>query len=428
MKTPTHRLCLLLSLALLIPFAGLHAQETPGVSTNTNGDRTLTFQNQCPGQTLRLGVTGGRVRDCGPGNSCPEGTSCLVQNDEAIGCFWEFPPGNRVLPPGGTIEVQLLNPPIETAPGSLFKWSGNVYASTGCNAEGEECETALCPVSRGGQASVEPCPNGVGPVGPVTLAEFTLDFRARDFYDISIIDGINVPVSMRPTEERRDPADPYFCQDAGGVEDSATGLLGCSWSFDPTITGFGDQSSLLTTVLAGSDRDCSDGCPAGEVCGRQLEIGTEEVPEVCGRQIAWWTANELCGHTDSQFGAPLNCAREVPGQGTQTNLHLCNGANSDSCYQRNEADPTCCGCPDWRVDGRTVPVAPGFTCFDTNPSWTRVAEPWAQFLKDGCPSAYTFPFDDATSTFTCETPGTSESNPNSMDYTITFCPGVTTAF
>ena len=428
-STPAHYLCTSrvgLVLLLLLFTCGLQAQQVTNSGTNNNGDRTLTFLNQCPGQSLHLGVTGGRVRDCGPGNSCPEGTSCLVQAEGAVGCFWDFPPGNRFLPPGGRTEVQLLNPPIETAPGSLFKWSGTVYASTGCNSLGDGCETALCPGVDGAPAGL--CPNGVGPVGPVTLAEFTLDFRARDFYDISIIDGVNVPISMRPTEERRDPTDFYFCQEAGGVEDSETGLLGCSWSFDPTIEGFGDQGSLLTTVLVGNDRDCSDGCPAGEVCGRELQVGTEEVSEVCGRQIAWWTANELCGHTNSRFGEPLNCARAVPGQGIQTNLHLCNEANSNSCYQRNEADPTCCGCPTWQVDGRTVPVAPGFTCFDSNPSWTRLAEPWAQFLKDGCPSAYTFPFDDATSTFTCETPGTSESNPNSMDYTITFCPDGRTAF
>ncbi|MEM9553623.1 MAG: thaumatin family protein [Acidobacteriota bacterium] len=346
-----------------------------------------------------------------------------------MGCFWDFPPGDRVLRPGGRIEVRLENPPIETAPGSLFKWSGNVYASTGCDDDGENCDTALCPVSRGGELSVEPCPNGVGPVGPVTLAEFTLDFMRRDFYDISIIDGINVPVSMRPAE-RLDPEepDPYFCQEAGAVAASETGLLGCSWSFDPTIPGFGDQSNLLTTVVAGSDRDCSDGCPAGEVCGRQLEIGSEDVSEVCGRQIAWWTANELCGHTTNGLGAPLNCATAVPGQGIQSNLYLCDGANSNSCYQENDADPTCCGCPMWHVDGKPVPVANGFRCFAFNPSWTRLAEPWSQFLKDGCPSAYTFPFDDATSTFTCTTPEPSASNPNTMDYTITFCPGGLTAF
>ncbi len=422
--------CLALVLfSLLLSLCGdLNAKELTQTHNVDNGDRKLTFVNECPGQTLRLGVTGGRVGDCGPSNNCPEGTSCLVQNEEAVGCFWDFPPGPRVIPPGGAVGVGLMNPPIETAPGSLFKWSGNVYASTGCDRDGEHCETALCPVSRGGESFVEPCPNGVGPVGPVTLAEFTLGFTSRDFYDISIIDGINIPVSMAPTTRVRDADDPYFCQEAGAVDDSETGLLGCSWSLDPTVPGFGDQSKLLTTVLAGSDLDCSDGCPQGEVCGRQLDIGTEDVSEVCGRQIAWWTANELCGHTSQQFGAPLDCAQAVPGQGIQGNLYLCDGENENSCYQRTQADPTCCGCPEWKVDGRAVPVAPGFKCFDSNQAWTSLAEPWSQILKDTCPTAYTFPYDDATSTFTCETAEPSIRRPNSMDYTITFCPGGKTAF
>ena len=303
-----------------------------------------------------------------------------------------------------------------------------MYALTGCDAAGNNCETGLCPVFRGGQVSLELCPSGIGPQGPVTLAEFTLGYTTRDIYSVSTVNGVNIPISIRPAEVVQDPENPYFCQEAGALEDSDTGLLGCSWSFDPSIPGFGDQSSLLTAVRVGSDRDCSDGCPAGEVCGRQLEIGTPDVSEVCGRQIAWWSANQLCSFNANPFGPPLNCTRAVSGQGGQANLYFCNGANSNSCYQEREADPTCCGCPNWQVDGRTVPVAPGFSCFDTNPSWTRLAKPWSQFLKDACPSAYAFPFDNATSTFTCQTSETSESNPNSMNYTVTFCPGSKTAF
>jgi hypothetical protein len=38
-------------------------------------------------------------------------------------------------------------------------------------------------------------------------------------------------------------------------------------------------------------------------------------------------------------------------------------------------------------------------------------------LKDACPTAYSFPFDDLTSTFTCR--GSTSAN---TGYTITFCP------
>jgi hypothetical protein len=42
---------------------------------------------------------------------------------------------------------------------------------------------------------------------------------------------------------------------------------------------------------------------------------------------------------------------------------------------------------------------------------------YAQVFKDACPTVYSFPYDDLTSTFTCQ--GSSTANPG---YTITFCP------
>ncbi len=44
--------------------------------------------------------------------------------------------------------------------------------------------------------------------------------------------------------------------------------------------------------------------------------------------------------------------------------------------------------------------------------------PWLRYLKDACPTAYTYPFDDATSTFTCQPGATTPP----VAYAITFCP------
>jgi hypothetical protein len=40
------------------------------------------------------------------------------------------------------------------------------------------------------------------------------------------------------------------------------------------------------------------------------------------------------------------------------------------------------------------------------------------FLKQACPTAYVYPFDDATSTFTCRR----ASNATGVAYVVTFCP------
>nr|CAB3495012.1 unnamed protein product [Digitaria exilis] len=44
---------------------------------------------------------------------------------------------------------------------------------------------------------------------------------------------------------------------------------------------------------------------------------------------------------------------------------------------------------------------------------------YSQFFKNACPRAYSYAYDDATSTFTCAA--------GTTDYTVTFCPGVPTS-
>jgi len=41
-------------------------------------------------------------------------------------------------------------------------------------------------------------------------------------------------------------------------------------------------------------------------------------------------------------------------------------------------------------------------------------------LKDACPTAYTYPYDDMSSTFTCS--NANEKGTNLVNYVITFCP------
>ncbi len=260
----------------------------------------------------------------------------------------------------------------------------------------------------------------MGPQGPATLAEFTLVTGGADFYDISSINGVNVPVSMGPIGGAASAANPYTCGTAGAATASAS-LQACSWSFNPTING-ADQSTLLRAVTPGGAACSSDAsCGGGEVCGTALSFGGSSVTLTCGQQVGWWTADELCAYSGNSLGGDVACNQAVSGQGTNANLYGCNGANATSGYSTS-ASSTSCGCPEWNVNGAPLSVAPGFSCHATNPAWESIAQPWAAFLKNACPTAYSFPFDDATSTFTCATSNASGSNPNGMGYAITFCP------
>ncbi|KAA8547510.1 hypothetical protein F0562_003939 [Nyssa sinensis] len=69
-------------------------------------------------------------------------------------------------------------------------WSGRFWGRTGCNFDRSghgSCTTGDC-----GSGQVE-C-NGVGATPPATLAEFTLGSGSRDFYDVSLVDGYNLPM------------------------------------------------------------------------------------------------------------------------------------------------------------------------------------------------------------------------------------------
>lgn len=74
-------------------------------------------------------------------------------------------------------------------------WAGRFWGRTGCNfnQNGQgHCATGDC-------GDKLQC-NGAGGVPPATLVEVTLrGSGGQDFYDVSLVDGFNVPLQIRPT-------------------------------------------------------------------------------------------------------------------------------------------------------------------------------------------------------------------------------------
>lgn len=409
--------------------AALLVVSTLAVAQTPSTNRTLTITNQCPAQTLNVGAIGGYVQDCGPapGYSCPTGTACNTSRSPSPGCFWTLPSptsGSSVLASGSSVVYNLTAPPISESvqiPGNgtqtiTVKWSGSIYAATGCDSKGANCVTGMCNVN--GKPVVCSTP-GVAPFpGPLTTAEFTLAPAGPDYYDVTLINGMNVPVSMAPASvTTQTGSDAYFCQTPGSTTASTTGLPGCTWTFSPSAT----QAPYMALVNpSGTPCPATGSCPSGQTCGLAATFGTTTLTKTCGVQIGWWTPDEICAFTGNSFGSPINCTSAVKGQGTVTDLYQCIGANATSCYN-SAANTSCCGCPSWVINGTTLPTTA--TCVATNAQWKSLSLPWLSVLKNACPTVYTFPFDDATSLFTCNTANPSTSNPNVMNYTITFCPG-----
>lgn len=340
----------------------------PTTTSNTTdaplppGVRQLRFINACP-QTVWVGTIGNPIapettcagdQDCGADQVCDHGNKL---------CTWLAPDdGGWELLTGATYTVQL--PPA---------WGGRFWPRTGCadfNDDGvPACQTGDC----GGHLG---CPAGVGGSPPATLAEFTLippdQPVGLDFYDVSAVDGTNLPVRITAVLDTFNNNPPpgtnteYYCGSPGCTEDCGP-LAACAWNLDTTCP------PELRQIVDGKQVGCRS---AGQVCA----IDPQNPVLACA------TTNDLYGCTE---GGP-------------------NGVIG-SCYSDNAA-PTCCGCPSWSPQGE---------CNNNNPEWQLPSAPekYAKVFKDACPTAYSFPYDDPTSTFTCQ--GRPDKN---VDYDITFCP------
>ncbi|XP_076955713.1 thaumatin-like protein [Bidens hawaiensis] len=92
----------------------------------------------------------------------------------------------------GGLELKPLQSRNLTAPKG---WSGRLWGRSGCmfNVYGEgTCATGDCGIGLY-------C-NGAGGEPPASIAEFTLDSPV-DFYDVSILDGFNMPISVFPYDD-----------------------------------------------------------------------------------------------------------------------------------------------------------------------------------------------------------------------------------
>ncbi|XP_042401500.1 thaumatin-like protein 1b, partial [Zingiber officinale] len=185
-------------------------------------------------------------------------------------------------------------------------WSGRLWARTLCSADSSSgrfvCATGDC-----GSGAVA-C-GGAGAVPPATLAEFTLGGAGTtDFYDVSLVDGFNLPVLVAPL---------------GGAG------AGCA----------------ATWCAA----DVNAVCP----------------PEL--RVAAAGSAAVACKSACGAFGTARYCCSEEFGS------------------------PAACG-----------------------------PTPYSELFKTACPRAYSYAYDDASSTFTCPTAAVPGGG-----YAVTFCPETT---
>ncbi|TMW57674.1 hypothetical protein Poli38472_014861 [Pythium oligandrum] len=204
----------------------------------------------------------------------------------------------------------------------------------------------------------------------MTRAEWTFVPDGTDYYDVTVINGVNIPVMMEPLDVKYDTKDPYKCGSPGKVEDVVPGS-GCSWDYAQF-----QKDINYNAVIGGSGKKCAAAgdCSGGEVCGYKFVPGVG-MGMYCGNLYGWYSANQ-----------PASKGK----------------------------DGEVCGCTNWDDRGVKVLAVPDTEkCKAVNPKWIEQVAPTLDFLKKGCPTTYTYPYDDMTSTFICG---------GEKKYRITFCP------
>jgi hypothetical protein len=169
-----------------------------------------------------------------------------------------------------------------------------------------------------------------------------------------------------------------------------------------------DLSTVPATCICARDEQC----PGSTTCGVNLNVLGKR--RVCGTYVGCLDADDTCTadkRLKGKFdGLRFSCKRFE-------DVYDCTNASAGSCYTVG-ASAECCGCPSWSSGGNLGPFPITAGCQNSNPRWTRVVEPLAKAFKGTCPTAYSFQYDDPTSTFNCA--GTGPQSP--VGYSITFCP------
>lgn len=432
--------------------------------------RTLTFVNNCS-QNVWFGLVGGAV-NANPCNNttkrCPYGSTCNTSANNGAGeCFYNAPApanGNYLLtPPGGGSNTNTVK---VTDYGLQYVWSGNMAARTAVApsypcANGA-CATADCTNGTGGNKA---CPPGSGFAQPASLAEITMQRATIDSYDVSILNGTNVSVMMTPTStlpfnpSGQQPA-AYNCASPGKPVQSGS-LGNCPWTFTPPSPAYKYKYVIPDSPQPVGGLGCVDDspCGVGKTCGLFFNKSVSPVTlnSYCGKLVGYNTPNQVCSYANTNMTLPVTGPANVgnpyfpcdtasgvtsaggkgsPAAGTAYTawaLYACKAQpNGDlgTCYNTAANPPAsttnCCGCVNWQTYGGGIVVpSDTTTCVKFDSAWTGSPTDVLSdiaFVKLGCPTAYSYPFDDKSSGFGCMDINSTGHTVNTVDYTITFCP------
>ena len=410
-------------------------------------------------------LAGPGVTTCGATHQCPIGSTCVQGGANPGGsynCYWDSAAiPTTPLKPQGSAQITISGYSGITSGNQQIQWSGNYYALN-------------CPDGTGNNCASLPETPGTGPNNNAqTIAEVTYQHNTIDYYDVSIINGVSNALQFGPYSSSgrssTSGSTPYYCGTAGStaqLQNSNYNLPASSWSFSPALSNFPSVSTPLDSpssyfalvtpssqskdklMMCSKQSKCSGSLSGDTVCGWNLPnvlnggSGVTFDPEsrVCGAFQGWATADQIWGwNQENQTPTPIpNMAPfafdttfdATPMQQTVSvgNLQLCNN-NTYSAYQ-NPAGASlnmACGGTNWTTPTTPTKITtPALNVTTVNPNWISYVLPTILWLKQACPTCYTYAFDDQSSTFTCEK-GVNSAGNNTLDYSLTIG-GITNLF
>jgi hypothetical protein len=354
-------------------------------------------------------------------------------------------------------------------------YSGVFFPRTGCNTTINsgflQCDTGDCVSS----STTGQCTN-TG-ISPFTRAEQTFgSSTTQGIYDIGIINGASVPTEIKGlgpmSSQYASPAQPFICTGAGapiqpsdpnfnpqyGAPPPAlpplpapqTPLGYCPWTYTPPAS-MSSAANFVADIVGGTSSCATLGCAAdpGTVCGLGFSgaPSAQTVVSGCGTLVGYWTINQYCTYANSDFSGAtpnpnttFNCTMAItnysptntyPAGTLVSDLYTCNNGISSSCYS-NGAVSTCCGVQNWNAPSNGLPYITwqDSQSFNSNVDWTNQlsglpisALSAITWLKQACPTAYSYPHDDQASSFTCNSSDANQQNSVAMDFDVVFCPG-----
>lgn len=382
---------------------------------------------------------------------------------------------NGAPPEAYHLPAQVLGAPPSTIDLSVSSYiNGALWPRTGCTRSGDQlvCATGNCitlPGSTplGSGTCVSGTTTGNLPQNPITKIEATLTSTAGGdgVYDVSVINGMTVPVEIKafgPLGANQvgfgpgNPNDVYTCSSAGAIiQPAASSLLSpCSWSFNPSssLTSVPNANSDFYWVTPGNDDGCSTSTPP-LLCGMAANVPPPAFYGTVNRRqgdfLGFSTLANYIGYTAStQWGSQdlytiYGMGTPLTGYGSPDNYTVMLGCiydsstgSANSCYQSGLTSAEyeqCCGCVNWTITTPDTPCGAGSANWPgtgTNALWTTdtpaqssvtyTVQQGVTWLKQGCPTAYAYQFDDPSSSFQCNT---DNGTPLNTSYIITFCPG-----